>query len=388
MQLFNPIKTLFTYLYVLLYTPWLITHLIFDITRYIIPSARPSPRWSLHQAVRMRVVRLLLYHWSLTESGDRLNLGQGKEKNRFEVVSPGNPKLYIGICLNSTVQPAQLGLTWTPSRPPPPGLIRTDVIVALHFHGGAFVIGNGRDADTGLLSQSLIRNTGCTHVCTPQYRLSSSRNGHFPAPLQDGITAYLSLIKTKCIPADQIILSGDSAGANLALGLLRYIHEHGEALNIPFPKAVMLWSPWVDVGAAFEQDMRLSPNYQTDYLNKEFGLWGAKTISAYGAVDPTGPYLSPLRHPFSLKTDLPVFVHAGGSEVLCDDIRDFCKRYREHGWQVYLDVSEGCPHDILLLGSRIGFGDEAAKAADQARVCLSKATGLSLRSYDSRRALW
>jgi acetyl esterase/lipase len=257
------------------------------------------------------------------------------------------------------------------------------MVVALHFHGGAFVIGNGRDEDTGLLARSLTRHTGCNYVCTPQYRLSSSKNGHFPAPLQDALTTYLFLIKTKGIPAEQIILSGDSAGANLALALLRYIHEYGKEDEVPLPRAVMLWSPWVDVSAAAEQDMALSPNYRTDYLNKQFGQWGALTISAYGKIDPKGPYLSPLHHPFRLEKSLPVFVHAGGSEVLCDDIREFCKRYKEHGWQIHLDVTEGCPHDILLLGSRIGFGAEADKAAGHAREFLSEAAGLTLRSFYS-----
>ncbi|KAF5003174.1 hypothetical protein FDECE_10242 [Fusarium decemcellulare] len=377
-----PLKALITYIYVLLYSPLLLSHFGIDVALCLLPWARPSRQWSFNQAARMRVVKLLLLYWSLTKAGDRLNLRQGREKNRFEVVAPRSPKLYRGVLSDVLIQPAQLGMTWTPARPPPAELVRPDMTVALHFHGGAFVIGNGRDEDTGYLARTLIRHTGCTHVCTPQYRLSSSKNGSFPAPLQDALTAYLSLIKTKGIPANQIILSGDSAGANIALGLLRYIHEYGQQDEIPLPRAVTLWSPWVDVSGALEQDMTKSPNYKTDYLSKEFGRWGALTVSEFGKIDPSGPYLSPLRHPFKVDVNLPMFVNAGGREVLYHDITDFCERYQKHGWTVHMDISEGCPHDILLLGPRIGFGAEAEKAAEHARDFLIETAGINLRSYN------
>ncbi|KAH6986518.1 hypothetical protein BKA56DRAFT_642492 [Ilyonectria sp. MPI-CAGE-AT-0026] len=366
MDIITPLKYLYIYLYVLLYTPWILSRFIFGVFLSVLPWTRPTKEWTLNQAVRMCVVRLVLLYWSLTRSGNRLTLREGRERNRFEVVSPRSFKLYRGVFWDPRVLPEQLGMTWTPSRLPHAELIRPDIIVALHFHGGGFVIGNGRDEDTGYLARTLIRHMGCTHVCTPQYRLSSSKNGHFPAPFQDALTAYLYLLRTKCVPASQIILSGDSAGANIALGLLRYIHEYGQVDDIPFPGAVTLWSPWVDVNAALQQDMRLSPNFKTDYLNMEFGRWGASTISDFGAVDALSPYLSPLHHPFELEAEIPVFVNAGEREVLHDDIQNFCQRYRKLGWLIHLEVSKGCPHDILLLGPSIQFTTEAKKAAGSA----------------------
>ncbi|KAF5025488.1 hypothetical protein F66182_2393 [Fusarium sp. NRRL 66182] len=374
------LEAVFSYLYALLISPWLLSYFLFDIALCVLPWTRPSKQWSMSQAMCLRVVRLLLLYWSLTKAGDRLSLRHGREKNRFEIIAPRHPKLYTGVLSDVLIQPAQLGLTWTPSRPPPASLIHPGMTVVLHFHGGAFVIGNGRDEDTGYLAQTLIRHMGCTHVCTPQYRLSSSENGRFPAPLQDALTAYLCLIKTKRIPASQIILSGDSAGANIALGLVRYIHEYGQHDEIPFPRAMTLWSPWVDVAGALEQDLVQSPNYKTDYLNMHFARWGASTISGFGAVDPAGMYLSPLRHPFQLEKPLPVFVNSGGGEILYGDIERFCQRYKNHGWLIHLDVSEGCPHDILLLGSRTGFTAEAEEAANNAKAFLTENAGLKLGS--------
>ncbi|CEF85812.1 hypothetical protein FGSG_11299 [Fusarium graminearum PH-1] len=384
MALMDSVKLCFGYVHAALITPWLLSHFLFDITLCLIPYLRPSRKWSLNQAVRVRLIRLVLLYWSLTKYGDRLRLDPKREKNRFEVVSPRSPKLYRGILSDYVVRPAQLGMTWTPARPPPAGLVNSNMVVALHFHGGGYVIGNGRDEDTGFLAKTLVRRMGCSHVCTPQYRLSSSNNGQFPAPLQDALTAYLDLIKSKGIPASQIILSGDSAGANLALALVRYIHEHGKDDHIPFPRAMALWSPWVDIAGALEQDVKQSPNYKTDYLNMYFARWGAATVSGYGITDPAGPYLSPLRNPFKLEESLPVYVNAGGGEVLCEDIKNFCQRYEKYGWNIHLDVSEGCPHDILLLGDTMGFGAEAKKAAENARGFLNVNAGLRLQSYSPR----
>lgn len=375
----NPLTIVFDYVYTLLATPWLLIHFTWDLLLCLPPWTRPGKAWTVNQAVRMRVVKLVLHYWSLTRAGDRLHLRPGSERNRFEAITPKSYKLYQGPLSDLAIKPAPIGLTWTPARPPPASLIKPELTLCLHFHGGGYAIGNGRDTDTGYLSKTLLKRMGCTHVCTPQYRLSSSKNGHFPAPIQDALTSYLYLTRDRGIPASQIILSGDSAGANMALGLLRYIHDHGDELDIPAPGAVALWSPWVHVGAAITQDMRKSPNYRTDYLNKEFGAWGARSVSGSMTVDPEGPYLSPLRHPFKLKEDIPMFVHGGNAEVLYDDIKAFSEVYGELGWNVHLEVADDSPHDILLLGPRIGFGKEAEEGATEAGKFLARTTELKLR---------
>ncbi|KAL2170714.1 hypothetical protein VTG60DRAFT_4461 [Thermothelomyces hinnuleus] len=426
---------LLSYCYTLLATPFLLSHFALDVVLCLVPWMRPAREWTLNQAVRMRVVRLVLLYWSLLRWGDRLHLRPGREGNRFEVLRPPrrqqqqqqqheeeeeeegseekadyyNYYYYRGDLAvtaddadadddDDAVRPEPIGATWTPARPPPPALVRPELVVALHFHGGGFAVGDGRDADAGFAAQTLIRHMGCTHVCAPQYRLAStgsgSGNGRFPAPVQDALTAYLFLVRERGIPGRQIVVSGDSAGGTIALGLVRYIAEHGAALGIPRPGAVALWSPWVDVAAALQHDMRASPNYRTDYLNKEFGRWGAAAVSGYGAVDPSGPYLAPLHHPFRLGDENggeeeegeeeeaqppPMFINGGDREVLWDDIELLAQRYGDAGWKVHLHRSRHCPHDLILLGPRIGFAAEAEEAARAARAFFLASTDLKLR---------
>lgn len=57
------------------------------------------------------------------------------------------------------------------------------------------------------------------------YTLSYTSAGRFPAALQDAISTYLFLLDQDIYPKD-IILSGDNAGAHLAISLLKYLGEY------------------------------------------------------------------------------------------------------------------------------------------------------------------
>jgi acetyl esterase/lipase len=228
------------------------------------------------------------------------------------------------------------------------------------------VIGDGRDHDTGFLAHTLIKHARVTHVFTPQYRLSSNPGGRFPAALQDAITSYSYLINTLKIPANRITFSGDSAGGNLALTLLRYITVHGEEVGLPSPGCIWLWSPWVDVEAARDpKNIANSPQYPTDYLGPGFGGWGVNTFCPLGkGIDAGSPWLSPLNNPFETKT--PMFIQTGDAEVLYEDDVKIAGQFKEAGNKVGLEVTPGVPHDIILVGVMIGFSKEAAEIAKKA----------------------
>ncbi|KAJ8120368.1 hypothetical protein ONZ43_g2912 [Nemania bipapillata] len=363
-------------------SPIFLFRYLFDITCFLLPGGRPVKRWTFRQAALVRSIRLLLLYWSLALAGNRLTLRPGRERNRFEVIPSKSPKLYRGPLDDAAIQPEAIGATWTPARPLSTAAADKETTVALHFHGGAFVIGDGRDEDAGFVARTLVRHMGCTHVCAPQYRLSTPTSGRFPAALQDALTSYIHLIKDIGIPASQIILSGDSAGANIVLGLLRYISEYGQEIGVPAPAAAALWSPWTDVGATLDPnlDMTLSPNYTSDYLGPEFVLWGALAVTGHGEIDASGPYLSPHNHPFKMSTEIPMFVNGGGREVLCDSIIEFSEKFKNQGWPLHLVISEGCPHDFALLGPRIGFQEDAEAAARDAKAFFRSTTALYLKN--------
>jgi len=75
----------------------------------------------------------------------------------------------------------------------------------------------------------------------PQYRLSLNDSTRFPAGLQDVVTSYCYLTQELGVPASKIVLSGDSAGANLVLAFVKYLADYGSQIQLDSPKAAWLW---------------------------------------------------------------------------------------------------------------------------------------------------
>ena len=181
-------------------------------------------------------------------------------------------------------------------------------------------MGDGRTEASGFASKMLIRHSGATHVICPQYRLStlpaSATSNPFPAALQDSLTAYLYLINVLKISPRDIVLSGDSAGANLAISLLRYITEYGADLGIPSPSACLLWSPWINPSDASASYVYDNDHYTSDYISAPFTKMGLSCVSIR-VQSPDQPYISHKNRPF--ETSVPLWINTGGTEVLYYD---------------------------------------------------------------------
>lgn len=301
-----------------------------------------------------------------------LSLLPKAEKAKWQVVKPADKKSYTAVATSDpNIVPENVGGTWYPAKPSStakPG------VVICHFHGGAFVIGDGRTQDAGFAAKTLIAETEATHVFAPQYRLASNPKGQFPAALQDAITVYSYLINVEGIPANKIVLSGDSAGANLALSLTKYLTEHGSTVGLDEPLAVFLWSIWANPNKSLSTDaFDRSPNQATDYITAAFGGWGARTYVPdikYG-LNLDSPYISFENNAF--KTTVPLYVSAGESEVLFHDILKVYEQFSAiPGNKVAFQIEENCVHDIILTGPIVGFQKEARLGAKRAGDWLRK----------------
>ena len=116
------------------------------------------------------------------------------------------------------------------SRPPHPGR------VMLWFHGGAFVAGSPR-THAGLLAR--LARMGRLEVVAPAYRLAPEHP--FPAAVEDALTAFDGLVARGYAPGN-IVIGGDSAGGNFALGLLAGLLGDGVR-----PAGVVALSPVTDL---------------------------------------------------------------------------------------------------------------------------------------------
>ena len=272
-------------------------------------------------------------------------------------VHPTKAERYVDILNDSKVKPEKLGGTWYPGAYE----VGDQQDVVLHFHGGAYVLGTGRADDAGFPAKMLHKHSNAK-IFMPQYRLSSNPGGKFPAALQDAVSAYQYLLDAG-VPPSKIVVSGDSAGANLALALLRYISEQDDLL--PSPTAAWLWSPWVDLAkAADSRSYESHRNYGTDFINGNFVAWGSRTYVP-DSMSASHPYISPINQPFKSKT--PLWIQTGGLEVLYDDDVKLADNMRGvEGNKVELVVEPYAPHDVILLGDKLGFVAEAERLTKKA----------------------
>ncbi|GAA82714.1 hypothetical protein AKAW_00829 [Aspergillus luchuensis IFO 4308] len=177
--------------------------------------------------IGVRLYSLGLNYLTAIEYRVPKTLTPGCEGDRFIIVSPPDTATSDQLALHyfrssiltsvSSIRPVPIGAVRHPALPS-----SKPARVVLHFHGGAYVVGG--------------------------YRLSMEENASFPAALKDGITACVYILENLGLEPQNIILSGDLAGGNLVLSMIRYLVEEKKngTEALPLPAAALLWSPWLD----------------------------------------------------------------------------------------------------------------------------------------------
>ncbi len=289
-------------------------------------------------------------------------LDPGRDEERFISMEPAKDSAYHSILNDSEVRPMKIGGMWYPKLFSPTE--DASKLIAIHFHGGAYVLGGCRPMEGGWGPDVLAKGMSGLSLC-PQYRLAVDPQSRFPAAIQDGLTAYAYVLSLG-VPASNIVLSGDSAGANLAITLLRYLVEHVEVM--PLPRAALLWSPWLGLAAAPET-IDKSPNHMTDYVTSALQAWG---VGAYARSVPANHrYISPLGNEFAAK--VPIFLQTGSAEVMHDDHIQFVRAMEEiPGNQLETYEIKDAPHDVFAAGQILGFEKEAVAATEAVSRFLEK----------------
>ena len=217
--------------------------------------------------------------------------------------------------------------------------------VLLYFHGGGFVFGSLRSH--GPLIGALAR-AARARTFAPEYRLGPEHPA--PAAFEDGLASYQFLLGQGIAP-ERIVFAGDSAGGTLVLMTLLALRDAGQ----PLPAAGVVICPWVDLDCSGES---FQTNAPFDFVAEEHCRLAA--LSYLANADPRSPRVSPL---FADLSGLPpLLVHAGGAEVLVDQIRDFTTRATAAGVQVTSSVYEDMVH---VWHMQRGFTPEAQRAIDE-----------------------
>lgn len=319
----------------------------------------------------MHILYLAVYYIAKVQMRTPTPLKPGAEKERFVTFKPAKEGFYKGpLSSNEDVKPVEIGGTWYPA-PLSATSDKSNIKVIYHVHGGAFVMGDGRTQASGYFAKKLLKHTPATHVFCPQYRLStlpaSKTSNPFPAALQDSLTGYLYLLNDLKVPPKNIVFSGDSAGANAIMSLMKYIVEYGSDLPTPLPNpaAAFLWSPWIDPSNCSGSYVHDNANYVSDYISPPFTTWGSSAYAGLAGLPIlTHPYISHKNRTF--KTDIPIYVNVGGAEVLYADVAPWAELMQKAGNDVEIYVEKIVSHDALLVGNVTGFEKEATNSAKKA----------------------
>jgi len=202
----------------------------------------------------------------------------------------------------------------------------------LHLHGGWFNWGTAQ-AFCNLVGH--IALSAGVDAFIPDYRLAPEHP--FPAAVSDAEACYRGLVERGI---KKIVLTGDSAGGNLALVLLSIATERAASGGIA-PVGATVLSPVTDLaltGESFETRAEADPYF---IESQAAGL----VRSYLSETDPKNPLASPL---YGNLTGLPAIrVHVGDDEVLLDDSCRYVERAVAAGVDATLDVWMGMAHGFV-----------------------------------------
>ena len=200
--------------------------------------------------------------------------------------------------------------------------------VILHCHGGGYSTGSSMYART--LTSKLAMSTSMDVLCF-DYRLAPENP--CPAALEDAMKVwnYLMLLG---YGARDVILTGDSAGGNLALALALKLKGEGRLL----PRGIALMSPWTDLtssGESFATKASLDPVLDKEYIDR--------MILAYAqGEDLKNPLISPLFGDFTGFP--PTYIQVGENEILLSDSMRLHQALVDVNVSVKMDIYPGMWH--------------------------------------------
>ena len=198
----------------------------------------------------------------------------------------------------------------------------------LHLHGGWFNWG-AAGAFRHLVGH-IARSAGAA-AFVPDYRLAPEHP--FPAANEDAEACYAAL---SADGTRRIVLTGDSAGGNLALVLLS---RAAVSANPPMGTAVL--SPVTDLAMtapSWEARAVADPYFTRPQAEALIASYLHHGVASH-------PSASPLYGEFAGLS--PIRVHVGDDEVLLDDARRYVERAVAANVDAMLDIWEGMPHGFL-----------------------------------------
>lgn len=209
--------------------------------------------------------------------------------------------------------------------------------VYLHLHGGGFILGDPRLQDRQL--EGIARRTGLL-VVSVDYRLAPEHP--YPAGLDDAVAVADALLDDPDLARLPVVVGGESAGANLAVGTLLRLRDAGRhrrivAANLVYGGYTMGSLPSRD---AWGDRYLVLSKPLIEFFHRSY------------AAPADDPYASPL---LADTSDLPPALFTVGTEdPLLDDSLLMATRWAAAGSRARLEVWPEAAHAFDAFPIAIG----------------------------------
>ena len=216
----------------------------------------------------------------------------------------------------------------------------------LLLHGGGYVMGSAfgyRHLASALAAAADAR------VIVPDYRLAPEHP--FPAAVEDAVRVYLWMLDSG-VPAERIVLAGDSDGGGLALSVQATLKRQ----DLPLPGGSVLMCPGIDL--SYEEEIELPTEPQPALSIAQLRSFAAAYL---GDTSPHDEVVNALRA--DLTGYPPMLIQAGTGDVLGKDAHRLAERATACGVDVQFELYPVATHDFHVFWS---FLPEAADALEQA----------------------
>ena len=213
-----------------------------------------------------------------------------------------------------------------------------------------------------------------------EYRLTTANENPFPAAVIDSLAAYYHLTNTLGFKPEDVVFTGGSAGGNIVLALTRYLvqarHDPGAFDIVPrAPFAIVITSPWVDLGTSHTDAPSSHGNLLTDILVAEDTglLLHARKVYTGPHKFPEGANTNPYLSPASIHASMGrvsfkgfprAFISWSMAEIFADQINTLKKKMVEDMGETSVGyfAAEDAPHEYTTLPSWKNHSDPAYHA--------------------------
>jgi acetyl esterase/lipase len=217
-------------------------------------------------------------------------------------------------------------------------------VTILYLHGGGYAF-YPRGFYNNLAA--MIAFSARAKLFAVDYRLSPEHK--FPSQIEDAISAYRWLLSEGVDPR-RLVVAGDSAGGNLTLALLLSLRDS----KLPLPTLAICLSPATD----FETNGAGAPgSSEYDWITQEMAMTWADWFCT--PEQRSNPLVSPVNA--DLRGLPPMYIQAGGAEILLPSIQLFVQRAKAQGADVVLETWPAMNHDFQAFGEDVPQSAEAIR---------------------------